>query len=121
MLCVQPFSWPVLLLTLYNAKCAYNFGFRFIDEIMSRFDTHTNAHTHTQTHTHTDTHTHSQTHTRTHTRRSFIYNISWEDPRIDHRLFNITEKDTVLVITSVCHTDTHTHTHTHTETHTDTH
>ena len=33
--------------------------------------------------------------------RSFVYNISWEDPRIDRRLYKINEKDTILMITSV--------------------
>lgn len=31
---------------------------------------------------------------------TYIYNVSWEDPRMDHRVFHLTEKDHVLTIAS---------------------
>ena len=32
--------------------------------------------------------------------KTYIYNVSWEDPRMDHRVFNLTEKDHVITIAS---------------------
>jgi len=32
--------------------------------------------------------------------KTYIYNVSWEDPRMDHRVFNLTDKDHVITIAS---------------------
>ena len=32
--------------------------------------------------------------------RAYIYNVSWEDPRMDHRVFNLSEKDHIITIAS---------------------
>lgn len=32
--------------------------------------------------------------------KAYIYNVSWEDPRIDHRVFNLTPDDHVITIAS---------------------
>ncbi len=32
--------------------------------------------------------------------RTYIYNVSWEDPRMDHRVFNLNSKDHVITIAS---------------------
>lgn len=32
--------------------------------------------------------------------RTYIYNVSWEDPRIDHRVFGLTEEDHVITLAS---------------------
>jgi betaine lipid synthase len=32
--------------------------------------------------------------------RAYIYNVSWEDPRMDHRIFNLSEKDHIITIAS---------------------
>lgn len=32
--------------------------------------------------------------------KTYIYNVSWEDPRMDHRVFNLDEKDHVITIAS---------------------
>lgn len=32
--------------------------------------------------------------------KTYIYNVSWEDPRMDHRVFNLTEKDHIITIAS---------------------
>lgn len=32
--------------------------------------------------------------------KTYIYNVSWEDPRMDHRVFNLDEEDHVITIAS---------------------
>lgn len=32
--------------------------------------------------------------------RTYIYNVSWEDPRVDHREFKLTEEDHVITLAS---------------------
>lgn len=32
--------------------------------------------------------------------KTYIYNVSWEDPRVDHRVFGLTEEDHVITLAS---------------------
>src|SRR5262245_51203278 len=32
--------------------------------------------------------------------KTYIYNVSWEDPRMDHRVFNLDENDHIITIAS---------------------